>query len=131
MTEISTDEFIKLSKLQPEERCDYALSKMIELDHLWGLYGENGWLLLQADEDACLPVFPHEEFAKAWEKDDFPDCEPKQIDFTSWLEQWLPGMDKNATLILVFPLSDDEEGIMLSAKEILGYLQEELDSSQA
>ncbi len=130
MSDITGQDFIELSKLQPEERCDYALSRMIEYGQLWGLYGENGWLLLQADDDACLPVFPHEEFAKAWEKDDFPDCEPKQIEFDAWLQQWLPGMEKNGTLVLVFPLSDDEEGIMLSAQEVTQYLQEEMDSSK-
>lgn len=127
MSEINSQQFISISKLLPEERFDYAIAKMIELGHLWGLYGENGWLLLKADDDACLPIWPHEEFAQAWEKDDFPDCKPKQIDLDAWINQWLPGMKENSTLVLVFPLSDDEEGIMLMADEVLTCLQEEVD----
>ncbi len=127
MSEINSEQFITISKLLPEDRFDYSITKMIELGHLWGLYGENGWLLLKADDDACLPVWPHEEFAQAWEKDEFPDCKPKQIDLDAWINQWLPGMKENKTLILVFPLGEDEEGIMLEADEVLECIQEEVD----
>ncbi|MEP4891841.1 MAG: DUF2750 domain-containing protein [Aliiglaciecola sp.] len=126
MPELSTEEFITISKLQPEARFEYAISRMIESKELWGLFGENGWLLLQAEEDACLPIWPSESFAKAWEKNDFPDCNPKQITLDDWLQQWLPGMEKNGTLILVFPLSEDEEGIMLDAKELTECFAEQM-----
>ena len=128
MTQLAPEEFVAICKLQPEPRFDYALEKMVENNCLWGLYGDNGWLLLQADDDACLPVWPSEEFASAWEKDDFPDCKPKPIALDEWLTQWLPGMEKNGTLVLVFPLSEDEEGIMLEASEVLECFTEVLDA---
>lgn len=127
MNEISNEEFITISKSTPEQRLDYSLAKMIELGQLWGLYGKNGWLLLQADDEACLPIWPYESFAVAWEKEDFPDCKPQPISFEQWQSEWLPGMKQNGTLILVFPLSDDEEGIMLNADELMQCIQEELD----
>ena len=58
MTEISAEDFIALSKLLPEERFDYAITSMIERQHLWGLYGDNGWLMLKAEDDACIPMVP-------------------------------------------------------------------------
>ena len=61
-----------------------------------------------------MPVWPHQEFASAWEKDDFPDCKPKQIALEEWLMSWLPGMEKNGTLVLVFPLGEDEDGVWRS-----------------
>jgi hypothetical protein len=128
MTEISSEEFIALSKMLPEQRFDYAIEKMIEYKHLWGLFGENGWLMLKADDDACIPVWPHEEFASAWVKDDFPNCQPKQIEFYEWLEQWLPGMKNNKTLVLVFPLGEEEEGIMLEAQEMLDCIAEDMQN---
>jgi hypothetical protein len=35
-------------------------------------------------------------------------------------------MQNNGTLVLVFPLSEDEEGIMLEAEEMLTCIDEEL-----
>lgn len=118
MTDITSNEFVSISKLQPEDRFEYALQKIVENGELWGLYGNNGWLLLQAEDDACLPIWPSEAFAQAWEKNEFPDCKPKSIKLDIWLSQWLPGMQNNGTLVLVFPLSEDEEGIMLNAQEV-------------
>lgn len=126
MTVISSEEFIALSKMLPEQRFDYAIEQMIERKTLWGLFGENGWLMLKAEDDACVPVWPHKEFAEAWVKDDFPDCQAKQIEFSDWFGQWLPGMKNNGTLVLVFPLGDDEEGIMLEAQEMLDCIEEDL-----
>lgn len=126
MNEVSSADFIALNKMLPEQRFEYALSKMIETGSLWGLYGESGWVMLKADDDACIPIWPHKEFATAWVKDDFPDCEPKPIEFAQWLDTWLPGMKNNKTLVLVFPLGEDEEGIMLEAEEMIDCIQEDL-----
>ena len=126
MNEISTEDFLALSKMLPELRFEYALAQMIEKQILRGLYGESGWVMLKADDDACIPVWPHKEFAEAWVKDDFPDCQPKQIDFVEWIDTWLPGMQNNNTLVLVFPLGEDEEGIMLEAEEMISCIEEDL-----
>jgi hypothetical protein len=126
MMEISTENFLSLSQMLPELRFEYTLAKMIETQSLWGLYGESGWVMLKADDDACLPIWPHKEFAEAWVKDEFPNCQPKKIDFVKWTDIWLPGMKNNQTLILVFPLGDDEEGIMLEAEEMISCIEDDL-----
>lgn len=124
MHTLSSEQFLATTKLSPEDRFEYMLKALMADQQLWGLYGKNGWLLLQADDDVCMPIWPHQDFATAWEKDEFPDCEPKAIELDAWMEQWLPGMQKNGTLILTFPLSDDEEGIMMEANEILEAIKE-------
>lgn len=130
MNDINTDEFLRVSKLSPEERFEYTLAHLIKHKEIWGLHGKDGWILLKADEDACLPVWPDASFAQAWEKNDFPDCEPRLIEYDAWMEQWLPGMKANGTLILVFPLSEDEEGIMLTAEEVQGCIEDDLKGTK-
>ena len=131
MNEVSPEEFVALNKMLPEQRFDYALAQMIEKQYLWGLFGKDGWVMLKADEDTCLPIWPHHEFATAWLKNDFPDCQPQKIEFAEWHNTWLPGMKNNNTLVLVFPLGDDEEGIMLEAEEMLTCIEEDLAAAQS
>ncbi len=131
MKALSNQEFVTITHMSPEERFEFALQRIVENQQLWGLFGDNGWLLLQAEEDACLPIWPDEHFAQAWEKDDFPDCKPKVISLDEWMNQWLPGMANNGTLLLMFPLSDDEEGIMLEADEMKECFVEAIDSAKA
>lgn len=126
MSFLTKDVIQDLSKMSQEQRFEYALEKMYETTNLWGLYGENGWVMLKADEDACFPIWPHEEFADAWKKADEPASEPKQISFEEWLSIWLPGMKNNNTLILVFPLAGEEEGIIIDAQEMLDCIEEDL-----
>lgn len=126
MNEVSSDEFIALNKMLPEQRLDYSLAQMIEKGYLWGLFGSEGWVMLKAEEDVCMPIWPCKAFAESWVKNDYPNCEPKKIEFSDWVETWLPGMQKNNTLILVFPLGDDEEGIMLECSEMLECIEEDL-----
>lgn len=126
MNEVSAEDFIALSKMLPELRFEYTLTQMLEKQRLWGLFGENGWVMLKADDDACLPIWPHKEFAEAWVKDEFPDCQPQEIAFVDWIDTWLPGMQNNKTLVLIFPLGNDEEGIMLEAEEMLSCIEDDL-----
>lgn len=126
MSHISNEEFLRVNQLLVEQRCDYALQHIAKNTQLWGLKGQQGWILLTTGEDVCLPVWPYEQFARAWEKDEYPDCKPEPISLTDWCQQWLPGMQQNGTLVLVFPVGDEEEGIILGAEEMQGYLQEEL-----
>ncbi len=126
MNDVSAKDFLDLSKMLPEPRFEYAMEKMLETEELWGLFGQNGWLMVKADDDTCMPIWPYPEFAKAWMKDDYPDCEPKAIPLIEWRELWLPGMAKNNTLILVFPLGDDEEGIILESPELQQCIEEDL-----
>jgi hypothetical protein len=126
MSGVSSKDFLDLSKMLPEQRFEYALSKMIEDQNLWGLFGKSGWVMVKADEDTCMPIWPHKEFASAWLKEDYPDCEPKLIEFSDWVDVWLPGMAQNNTLVLVFPLGEDEEGIILEAKELIECIEDDL-----
>jgi hypothetical protein len=118
MNEVSSQDLSLLNKMSPEERLDYTLSVMIQSQSLWGLNGKDGWVMLKADDDTCMPIWPHKECAVAWIKDQFPECEAKPIDFVEWLDLWLPGMSKNNSLILVFPSGEEVEGMILSAQEM-------------
>lgn len=127
MSDLSAQELVRISKLLVEQRCEYALTEMAKTQQVWGLMGQEGWVLLKTEEEVCMPVWPAKDFAVAWEKDEYPECTPTAIDLDTWLNTWLPGMQKNGSLILVFPVGDEEEGIILSAEEMANYLQEELD----
>lgn len=127
MSEITTEEFLRVTKLLVEQRCEYALEHMAVAKQVWGLKGERGWILLKTGDEVCMPVWPYEQFARAWEKDDYPDCKPELVELTTWREQWLPGMQQNGTLVLVFPVGEEEEGVILEAEEMQNYLAEELE----
>ena len=73
--------------------------------------------LSSIDGEECLPIWPHPEFAKAWAVDDWSDCEPKAINLEVWLERWTAGLERDNTVLAVFPVNE-EEGIVITPAEL-------------
>ena len=124
---LNSEEFIRVTRLSPEERFDYFLEHVKETSGLWGLYGSTGWVMVESGDELCLPIWPHQDFVTAWERDDFPECKPKAIDLSEFLGVWVQGLAKNSTLLLLFPCGDEEEGIVMSATEFVDCLKEIMD----
>ncbi len=94
---------------RPDERYDYFLNKVANFEKIWSLCSDEGWVeLSDSDGEICLPIWPHPDFARAWATDDWADCQPKAIDLSIWLERWTAGLEGDNTLLVVFPVGDDE-----------------------
>jgi len=121
---LNTDEFVRVTRLSPEERFEYFLAHIAKTGELWGLFGTNGWVMVESGDELCLPIWPHRDYVVAWERDDFPECEPKAISHFDFINVWSDGLAKNNTLLLLFPCGDEEEGIVMSAPEFIACMQE-------
>ena len=86
---------------------------------------------MEADEDVCFPVWPTAGFAEDWMGEQFDNVEAKAISLEEWFQQWLPGMDGNGTHILVFPVGEEEEGIILSAEEFIACLEDDENDQES
>jgi hypothetical protein len=112
-------QFQRISRLPAESRFDEFINQVAQHQQVWGLRSGNGWAVVDAEGDDCFPVWPHPDFAAAWAVGDLSDCKPQAIDLDAWLSRWTPGMDKDGTLVLVFPTNDDDdEGVVMAASEL-------------
>ncbi len=125
---LNDKQFESIQKLADHERYDYFLKKVADWEEIWSLHSPEGWVeLSSSDGEECLPVWPHPDFAKAWAVDDWSDCQPKAITLEVWLERWTPGLERDNTMLAVFPV-DEEEGLVVTPSElqeaILGELEQ-------
>ena len=118
----SNSQLDAINRMPAEQRYDYFINKVIELEQVWGLSSADGWVILPDEEDEIFPVWPHAELAAQWGTGEFADCEPKAIALQDWLDKWLPGMEEDGLLAATCP---DREGdaIIVSAEEMLENLQ--------
>lgn len=124
---LNDKQFESIQKLSDHERYDYFLKKIVLWEEIWSLHSPEGWVeLSSSDGEECLPVWPHPDFAKAWAVDDWSDCHPKAITLEVWLERWTPGLERDSTLLAVFPVNE-EEGIVLTPSEFQEALIGELE----
>ncbi|MGX9418249.1 DUF2750 domain-containing protein [Vibrio sp. WJH972] len=83
---------------------------------IWLLIDEHGSVLLSADDDDCVPVWPSKASAQQWAIDDWEGFTPEPISIAKWKSRWTMGLEDDDLSIIVFP-DNNGEGIVLFPEE--------------
>jgi hypothetical protein len=122
---IPSDEEIKsVLALGGAKRYGYCVEKAADQQQLWSLRQDDGWAL--ASDDAgreLVPVWPHEEFALVCVNGIWKSYQAKAINLDSWLDRWIPGMEKDSRLVVVFPTPRDK-GVAVEPSRFAADLRE-------
>ncbi|MBK9337549.1 MAG: DUF2750 domain-containing protein [Lewinellaceae bacterium] len=104
---------------KPEARYKYFIRTATAEEEVWGLVdGEEGWLLLEDDEDDTdvFTVFPKAEFAEIFkEKGGFEEFNVEVLDLAEFLE-WLSDFEADKMKVAVFPTPDFQSAVMTPAQ---------------
>ena len=114
--ELTADDLNKLSLLDAEQRYDYFIQAVADLEKIWILVDEEGFVLVDADEERCIPVWPHAELAQLWINGDWAQCQAQAVDIATWLDKWTSGLDGDELAIAVFPHAQ-EPGVVIGPEE--------------
>ncbi len=93
--------------LDAEGRYAYLVREAVAQQTLWILKDAGGSMLLVADGEECIPVWPSAEQARAWADGDWSQGEPHAIPLKTWLDRWVKGMTEDGLCVAVFPLPDE------------------------
>ncbi|MBY4675457.1 DUF2750 domain-containing protein [Marinobacterium arenosum] len=104
-------------KQDAEQRYNHFLDKITKWEEVWSLRDDEGFVLVNSDDEACIPVWPHPDYAAEWASDEWAGCEPFSIKLDVWMERWLPGLTGDAINVAVFP-SLEEEGVVEGPHEL-------------
>ncbi len=116
---LDDQQFKRISRSPTHERFEELVNRVAETEQIWGLSSANGWAVVSAEGDDCFPVWPHPDYAAAWAVGDLADCTPQPIALSTWMQKWTAGMQKDGTLVLVFPTNDDmDEALVIPADEL-------------
>ncbi|MGB2079757.1 MAG: DUF2750 domain-containing protein [Vibrio sp.] len=99
-----------------QARFDYSLKQMAAQRQIWILIDESGCVMLNTDDEDCVPVWPHEELAQAWATGEWGDCQAKSISLNLWKSRWTYGLTDDDLSIVVCP-SLDGEGVIVFPDE--------------
>ena len=105
---INDAEFRAVSSLNPKKRYDYCVKWIADSGQIWTLKAPDGFVLSTDNiTEEVIPIWPYKEFAQAcailWE-----GSLPFSIDLSVWLDRWIPGIERDARKIGVFPVLTDE-----------------------
>ncbi len=100
-----------------EQRYQYLIKEAVKQQQLWILTDQHGCVMLNTDDEDCVPVWPNQEFAQSWATGDWQDCEAKAIKLKDWQARWTPGLEDDQLAVVIFPKTD-EEGLVITPDEL-------------
>jgi hypothetical protein len=111
--------------LDAEQRYDHFMQQVAENKEVWILKDDEGCMLLTAEDDECIPVWPHPDYAKAWAIDDWSNSHPFAIPLQVWFDRWVKGMAEDGVAVAVFPLQE-EAGVIEEPADMAESLQKKI-----
>ena len=116
MSALTTEMLNKLVHLDAEKRANYLFKQLAANKMLWILTDEHGCVMLNSEDEDCVPVWPHEELAQMWATGEWADCKPVSLSLKEWQHKWLSGLEQDELAIAVFP-DHEGEGLVLFSNE--------------
>lgn len=118
----------KILKQDAESRLHYLVQQVAEHQEIWILTDEHGCVMLNSEDEDCIPVWPHQSYATIWATQEWSHCVAQAIPLTKWNSHWTPGLIEDELSLVIFP-DENQEGLILFPDELEKMLQKKLSKS--
>lgn len=113
---LSEEQISTINQYDSEQRLKYCIQHVVANGEVWILKDEDGCVMLNTEEEECVPVWPYRELAEAWANGEWADCEAQAVSVQKWQSRWTPGLADDDLSIVVCP-NQNEEGVVLFPDE--------------
>ncbi|MBN8444729.1 MAG: DUF2750 domain-containing protein [Gammaproteobacteria bacterium] len=127
---LTAEDIKKVTKLDAEQRYDYFVNAVVDLEQIWILMDDEGFVLVTAEGEQCIPVWPHAELADLWIEGELAGCQSKAVDISTWLDKWTTGLNGDELSVAVFPHAE-EPGVVISPTELSETLLEAMQEESS
>ena len=119
----------QILQLDDSQRATYFFKEAAATNQLWILTDEHGCVMLNTEDEDCVPVWPNQEFAEAWATDEWQNCQPEAISLNKWFSRWSHGLADDELALVVFP-SQNEQGLIYYPEELEQELKQQLNKKR-
>ncbi|KLV10420.1 MULTISPECIES: DUF2750 domain-containing protein [Photobacterium] len=116
-TPLDPSQIATIQNYDSEKRYQYLLKEVVANREIWILTDEHGCVMLNTEDDDCVPVWPNREFAEAWATGDWESCKAESISLNKWHSRWTYGLADDQLAVVVFP-NVDEDGLVIDPEEL-------------
>ncbi len=100
----------------PTERMNQFFNSVASELKIWLLVDELGSVLLTAEDEDCVPVWPTQAHAEQWATDEWEGFKAEAISVAKWKSRWTQGLEGDELSVIIFP-DQQGEGIVLFPDE--------------
>lgn len=116
-TPLDPTKMATIQRYDGDQRFQYLLKECVANQEIWILTDEDGCVMLNTEEEDCVPVWPNKEFAEAWATGEWAACKAEGISLSKWHSKWTRGLEDDELAIVIFP-NDNEEGLVVFPDEL-------------
>ncbi|GAA5134864.1 DUF2750 domain-containing protein [Thalassotalea piscium] len=118
----TSEQLNEINKLSDQNRADYFIKEVIHNNQIWILTDEHGCVMLNTEDEDCVPVWPSPEFAALWATKEWQACKPEAISLNKWFSRWTTGLVEDEIAVVIFP-SKEEQGMVYDPQDFDHVLQ--------
>lgn len=116
MSGLTPQRIKEIQKLNPEQRFKYLCKEVNKQKQIWLLVDEHGCVMLNSEDEDCVPVWPNQEFALAWATEEWSHCTAEAISLEKWHNRWTHGLEDDELALVTFP-DQNSEGLIFFPDE--------------
>ena len=113
-----------IQQYDAQKRYNYLIQEVLKNKQIWLLVDEYGSVMLNSEEEECVPVWPNKEFALAWATEEWSHCRAEAVSLEKWHNRWTHGLEEDELAIVVFP-DQNSEGLLFFPDEFDFELQQQ------
>ncbi|NQZ31134.1 MAG: DUF2750 domain-containing protein [Oceanospirillaceae bacterium] len=114
-----------LTDYTAEQRFQYFIEQAVATKEVWILTDEEGCVMLNTEEEECVPVWPSFDSAQAWATGDWKHCEAEAVPLKTWQLRWSEGLEQDGFYVVVFPL-EEQEGSVIHPQDLDGDFRKQI-----
>jgi len=126
---LDAETIAKIHGYDADKRLSYLLKEVTTQRQIWILTDEHGCVMLNTEDEDCVPIWPNAEFAQAWATGEWKHCKTEAISLAKWQSRWTNGLLDDELALVIFP-NQDEEGLILLPDEFDMELQKQIKKNR-
>lgn len=104
-------------KMNEEQLFSHFVTETVTQQQIWILTDHYGCVMLNTEDEDCVPVWPDQVLAEAWATDEWSECKAEAIPLKKWHSHWTPGLEEDGFAVVICPV-EGQDGIVIYADDL-------------
>jgi hypothetical protein len=109
---MTTPDIATIQKYNDEQLYSYFVAEAAANAEIWILTDEYGSVMLNTEDEDCVPVWPSQALAEAWASEEWSHCKAEAIALKTWYSRWTPGLEEDGFALVICP-TDGQDGLVV------------------
>lgn len=127
--EPTPQEYAALQDMSGPALLEYFLTRVAEVEEVWGLGNASGWVMREQDGQTSLPVWPYQQLAANCAIDDWQDQVCQSVSLEHFIQHILKLLIQNDIQLEIMP-SETRPGHIVAAQQLATLFESILDSGE-